>query len=141
MRESLSLNGAWELAGFDDRKTKRWREHGRSPFLPGGQSDRTNGDRLRPLLCALQPHPDSRKEDAGEFRVGVEKSYGDGKFTVSVAADGYLHCAMITGLPDLARPDDDYFEVFPGETRTIAVRNIDEAQADSVGVRDALADR
>lgn len=85
-------------------------------------------------------HPFTRFRDIAfpVADVRVEKDYLDGVLFLHLSTDTFARCVMIYGLPDLARPDDNYFDMLPGSTRVIAIRNISGVDAEKVAVRQVL---
>lgn len=66
--------------------------------------------------------------------INVEKSYvdGEGLLILQLISDQYVHSVKLVGLPDAARPDDNYFDLFPHEARIIEIRGINAFEAEGV---------
>ncbi|HEX2998906.1 MAG TPA: glycoside hydrolase family 2 protein [Armatimonadota bacterium] len=65
----------------------------------------------------------------------VQFDYRDGDLIITLASDIYVRVVSLEGLPDRALPDDNYFDLFPGEVRRIRVRGLRQAEAALVYVR------
>ncbi len=62
----------------------------------------------------------------------------DGVVRVEVRAETFVPAVALTGLPDLARPEDNYFRLLPHERRLIAVRGVAEDQLSRIGAAAAF---
>ena len=66
--------------------------------------------------------------------VHLQQEYLDGILIIAVAGDTYTRAISLEGLPDQARPDDNYFDLFPGEVRRIGVAGLSPEEAAQVRV-------
>jgi beta-mannosidase len=66
--------------------------------------------------------------------VSMENDYHHDTLNFHIVSSTFAHAVKLTGLPDNARPDDNYFDLLPKEPRIVTIRNITESEADLVGV-------
>lgn len=68
-------------------------------------------------------------------RVRVQRENVGDTLVLALESEAYARTVSLDGLPDGARPDDNYFDLFPGEVRRIGVRGLTRDEAERVRVR------
>ncbi|MCE5200708.1 MAG: sugar-binding domain-containing protein [Armatimonadota bacterium] len=66
--------------------------------------------------------------------LSVQRAYEDNCLILTITTNEYARCVHFEGLPDLARPDDNYFDMFPGESREVIVRRVTAEEAERITV-------
>jgi hypothetical protein len=73
--------------------------------------------------------------------INVNKSYENNALRLDLSTNDFAWAVFLKGLPDLARPDDNYFNLLPGLTKTIKITNISREEAENLTVTSLAAVR
>jgi beta-mannosidase len=87
---------------------------------------------ILPAIFRAVDYRELRTSDPG-LSSSVRRVHGGVVLTVSAKA--YAHALQITGLPSAAEPEDNYFDLLPGECRDIRIADPPDGQLDPNAIR------
>lgn len=64
-----------------------------------------------------------------------QRNYQDGILQLHLVSDRYVRSIILDHLPDIARADDNYFDLYPRELRVISVRGVTASEAADIQLR------
>jgi beta-mannosidase len=92
--------------------------------MPSGDTSRglvfARGGEAPLAILRTGPFRNYQRAESGVSVLNLETAGGD--YRVTLKSSGYSH-AVSLGLPGDIRLDDEYFDMLPGEVRTITIRN------------------